>query len=96
MIQIKVEPALFYRACDEIGLLLIQDMPSMRPSVRDPANPGRNVPVGTDEAQAEFNRQLEVMVHQLKNYPSIFTWVSRLKLSVKQCVNLIYILFSLR
>ena len=29
--HIKVEPDLFYRACDEMGLLVMQDMPSMRP-----------------------------------------------------------------
>ncbi|KAL4757617.1 putative hydrolase [Aspergillus foveolatus] len=61
--HIKVEPALFYRACDELGLLVIQDMPSM--------------PLRTPNAaqQAEFARQLELLVNQLKNYPSIYTWV---------------------
>lgn len=29
--HMKVEPALFYRACDELGILVIQDMPSMQP-----------------------------------------------------------------
>ena len=29
--HIKVEPDLYYRACDEMGLLVMQDMPSMRP-----------------------------------------------------------------
>ncbi|KAK5702295.1 hypothetical protein LTR17_022440 [Elasticomyces elasticus] len=29
--HIKVEPALFYQACDEMGILLFQDMPSLRP-----------------------------------------------------------------
>ncbi|KAL3429525.1 glycoside hydrolase superfamily [Aspergillus tetrazonus] len=61
--HIKVEPALFYRACDELGLLVIQDMPSM--------------PLRTPNAaqQAEFARQLELLINQLKNYPSIYTWV---------------------
>ncbi|KAL4741093.1 glycoside hydrolase superfamily [Aspergillus similis] len=61
--HIKVEPALFYRACDELGLLVIQDMPSM--------------PLRTPNAaqQAEFARQLELLVNQLKNYPSIYTWI---------------------
>ena len=77
--QIKVEPALFYRAADELGLLIIQDMPSLRTGVKDPNDKGPCpgwVPVGSDEAQKEFERQLEVMIHQLKNYPSIYTWVS--------------------
>ncbi|KAL6230396.1 hypothetical protein BDW75DRAFT_73694 [Aspergillus navahoensis] len=61
--HIKVEPALFYRACDELGLLVIQDMPSM--PLRDP----------NAAQQAEFARQLELLINQLKNYPSIYTWV---------------------
>jgi hypothetical protein len=31
--HIKVEPALYYKACDEMGLLVIQDMPSLRPGM---------------------------------------------------------------
>lgn len=61
--QIKVEPALFYQACDEMGLLVIQDMPSM--SV-----------IPNAKQQAEFARQLELLIEQHKNYPSIVTWVS--------------------
>ncbi|KKK25315.1 hypothetical protein P175DRAFT_0553896 [Aspergillus ochraceoroseus IBT 24754] len=61
--HIKVEPALFYRACDELGLLVIQDMPALFL-----AQPNAN-------QQQEFTRQLGLMVNQLKNYPCIFTWV---------------------
>ncbi|GFF33547.1 beta-galactosidase [Aspergillus udagawae] len=74
--HIKVEPALFYRACDEIGLLVIQDMPSPRPLQ------SRKLPNGNDQTilpdaaqQQEFNRQLELLVKQHKSYPSIFSWV---------------------
>jgi beta-galactosidase/beta-glucuronidase len=28
--HVKVEPDLFYRACDELGLLVMQDMPSLQ------------------------------------------------------------------
>ncbi|CAE7180150.1 hypothetical protein PTNB73_03703 [Pyrenophora teres f. teres] len=65
--HIKVEPALFYRACDEMGILLIQDMPSLRPDLPD----GRRL---DPSAQPEFDRQLGLMVEQLKSYPSIFAW----------------------
>lgn len=64
--QIKVEPALFYEACDRLGLMVIQDMPSMRQASN--ARP-------TDAEQAEFQRQLEIMINEHKNYPSIITWV---------------------
>jgi beta-galactosidase/beta-glucuronidase len=58
----KIEPPLFYRACDELGLLVLQDMPAM---MRGP----------NADQQAEFVRQLELLVNQFKSYPSIFTWV---------------------
>ncbi|KAH6628131.1 glycoside hydrolase superfamily [Chaetomium tenue] len=64
--HIKIEPDLFYEACDRLGLLVIQDMPSMR--VHTNARP-------TDAEQAEFQRQLEIMVNEHKSYPSIITWV---------------------
>ncbi|KAK3397507.1 glycoside hydrolase [Sordaria brevicollis] len=67
--HIKVEPQLYYHACDKLGLLVIQDMPSMRPAAsqaNDAPNPAQ---------QAEFERQLGVMVTQFKHHPSIVTWV---------------------
>ncbi|KAF2133711.1 glycoside hydrolase family 2 protein [Dothidotthia symphoricarpi CBS 119687] len=71
--HIKVEPALYYRACDEMGLLIIQDMPSLRPDL--PATSGcGTIRLEGDAEQKEFNRQLGVLVEQLKNYPSIFAW----------------------
>ncbi|KAJ5064876.1 glycoside hydrolase superfamily [Bipolaris maydis] len=70
--HIKVEPALFYRACDEMGMLVIQDMPSLRPDL--PAREGCGGIRLEPGAQAEFDRQLEVMVEQLKSYPSIIAW----------------------
>ncbi|EUC44022.1 glycoside hydrolase family 2 protein [Bipolaris oryzae ATCC 44560] len=70
--HIKVEPALFYRACDEMGMLVIQDMPSLRPDL--PAREGCGGIRLEPGAQPEFDRQLEVMVEQLKSYPSIIAW----------------------
>lgn len=64
--HIKVETPLFYQSCDELGLLLIQDMPALRPL--------QNILPDADQ-QAEFQRQLTVMVNQFKSYPSIGTWV---------------------
>ncbi|KAI0114443.1 family 2 glycosyl hydrolase [Nemania sp. FL0031] len=62
--HIKVENDLFYRACDELGVLLIQDMPSM-PNGR---------PISADQ-QKEWERQLDILIQQHKNYPSIYTWI---------------------
>ncbi|KAA8636834.1 hypothetical protein SMACR_00262 [Sordaria macrospora] len=67
--HIKVEPQLYYHACDKLGLLVIQDMPSMRPA----ASQANDFP--TPVQQAEFERQLSVMVKQFKHHPSIVTWV---------------------
>ncbi|KAK3336311.1 family 2 glycoside hydrolase [Cercophora scortea] len=67
--HIKVEPHLFYHACDRLGLLVIQDMPSMHPApsvLSSPPNP---------DQQAEFERQVELLVSQFKGYPCIVTWV---------------------
>ncbi|KAH8723474.1 glycoside hydrolase superfamily [Phaeosphaeriaceae sp. PMI808] len=72
--HIKVEPALFYKACDEMGILVIQDMPSMRPDLPEPNGGCGIIRLEGDKEQAEFNRQLALMVEQLKNYPSIFAW----------------------
>jgi len=60
-----------------MGLLLVQDMPSLRPlQQRTDAN-GTKEDILPDAAQqAEFVRQLQVLVNQHKSYTSIFTWVS--------------------
>lgn len=44
--------------------MLIQDMPSL--GTRQP----------NAEQQAEFTRQLEILINHHKSYPSIVTWVS--------------------
>lgn len=77
--HIKVEPHLFYQACDELGILLIQDMPALSTYDYDgPDGCGENLFSSSpliDDAQAEFSRQLALMVEQHKSYPSIVTWV---------------------
>ncbi|KAK5149447.1 hypothetical protein LTR04_007059 [Oleoguttula sp. CCFEE 6159] len=74
--HIKVENALFYQACDEMGLLVIQDMPSLRPlQQRTLANCTRISIEPDSQQQAEFARQLELLVNQHKSYTSIMTWI---------------------
>jgi beta-galactosidase/beta-glucuronidase len=74
--HIKVEPALYYRACDEMGILVIQDMPSLRPDLPDPNNVCGSIRLEGPAEQTEFDRQLALLVEQLKSYTSIFAWVS--------------------
>ncbi|EGG04268.1 family 2 glycoside hydrolase [Melampsora larici-populina 98AG31] len=62
--HVKVEPDLYYHACDRIGLLVWQDMPSLN-----------LFPSPSVEQSAEFERQLYDMVSALISVPSIITWV---------------------
>ena len=66
-----METALFYRACDELGLLVIQDMPSPRPL----QNKDGQTILPDETQQKEFARQLDLLVNQHKSYPSVVTWV---------------------
>lgn len=59
--HVKVEPDRWYYWCDKLGLLVWQDMPS-----------GNN---NTPEARERFEAELQRMVLQLRNHPSIVTWV---------------------
>jgi hypothetical protein len=63
-----------------MGLLVIQDMPALRPS-QDYflSNCTAETILPDPDQQAEFDRQLEVLVNQHKSYPSIVTWVSQIK-----------------
>ncbi|KAL1641987.1 hypothetical protein SLS61_009870 [Didymella pomorum] len=72
--HIKVEPALYYKAADELGFLIIQDMPSLRPDLPDPNNSCGTIRLRDAAAQVEFNRQLSLLVEQLRSYTSIFAW----------------------
>ena len=81
--KIKVETDLFYQACDQMGLLLIQDMPALRPSQSYYLPNCTSVTYLPDpDQQAEFTRQLELLVNQHKSYPSIGTWVGSVLVGV--------------
>lgn len=52
-------------------------MPSLRPSQSRTLDDCTSVTILPDQKQqAEFERQLELLVEQHKSYPSIATWVS--------------------
>ena len=74
--HMKVETALFYHACDQLGLLVIQDMVALRPLQTKTLSDCSSVDILPNSTQqTEWRRQLEVLVNQLRNHPSIFTWV---------------------
>ncbi|MCF8246724.1 MAG: hypothetical protein K9J37_17470 [Saprospiraceae bacterium] len=59
--HVKVEPARWYYLCDQLGILVWQDMPN--------ANP-RN-----EEDRTQFKWEMKAMVDNLFNHPSIVMWV---------------------
>lgn len=60
--HIKVEPDLFYWATDKLGIMVMQDMPSMEA-------------VPNDADQAEWERQMDIMVKSHLSFPSILSFV---------------------
>lgn len=80
--HIKVETDLFYKACDTMGLLVMQDMPALPANnIQSKPNPARTlvtcVSATADRIveQAEFERQLFDLIETHKSFPSIYTWV---------------------
>ncbi len=69
--HVKIEPARFYYHCDQLGLLVWQDMPSGDafigggdPDIKRTSASGQN-----------FERELKAMIDSLGNHPSIIMWV---------------------
>ena len=68
--------ALYYQAADEMGIMIIQDMPALRPlQDRTLSNCTRETILPDAAQQAEFTRQLEMLVKQQRAFPSIYTWI---------------------
>jgi len=69
--HVKVEPATWYAACDRLGLLVWQDMPSSGPYI-GPQDP--DAPRGKISSET-FERELASMIERLSFHPSIVMWV---------------------
>jgi beta-galactosidase/beta-glucuronidase len=75
--HVKVEPARFYYWCDKLGFLVWQDMPSAMSrgrggSVRRGSPDDVTMPA---DATAGFERELQALVRNLANAPSVIAWV---------------------
>ena len=74
--HIKVEPARYYRHCDELGLLVWQDMPSgfldpkqfVQPNWKEDAE-------FKAEDKKQFRAELKAIIDHLRFFPSIVVWV---------------------
>ncbi|MEZ5395532.1 MAG: glycoside hydrolase family 2 TIM barrel-domain containing protein [Bryobacterales bacterium] len=77
--HVKVEPDRWYYHCDQLGLLVWQDMPSGflgRGHERSLfVFPWDEDAKRTGNAQAQFEGELREMIDHLQQFPSIVTWV---------------------
>ncbi|WP_116125325.1 glycoside hydrolase family 2 protein [Lewinella sp. IMCC34183] len=74
--HVKTEPATFYHACDTLGVLVWQDMPSGYINDRTGVSPE----AATDAQQPfadriHFEREYREMIDAYYNFPSIVVWV---------------------
>lgn len=77
--HVKVEPARWYTYCDQMGMLVWQDMPSGDMGNRWEPRPGI-VGVGeeknrTPESEAIYRQEWQEIMQDLHNFPSIVVWV---------------------
>jgi len=75
--HVKVESARYYYWCDKLGLAIWQDMPSAMTADRA-TGVKKNSPTDAifpAEAAGGFRRELEALVSNLHNTPSIIAWV---------------------
>ena len=68
----KVESARWYYACDQMGVLVWQDMPSA--SVAGKGSDKGDGPVQYPEAVPQFTAELSALVDGLSHFPSIVLW----------------------
>jgi hypothetical protein len=74
--HVKVEPARYYYWCDKLGFMVWQDMPSAMPKDHSAVkrDGGEDLPFTKDE-DADYRRELEAEIRNLRNAPSIVAWV---------------------
>jgi beta-galactosidase/beta-glucuronidase len=75
--HVKVEPARYYYWCDKLGIAIWQDMPSAMTADRA-MGVKKNSPTDAifpPQAAGDFRRELQALVSNLRNSPSIIAWV---------------------
>jgi len=75
--HVKVEPARWYTHCDQIGILVWQDMPS---GGRSPQWQSRNYFDGTEmkrtpESEANYRKEWKEIIDFASVYPSVVVWI---------------------
>jgi beta-galactosidase/beta-glucuronidase len=75
--HVKVEPARWYYHCDKIGILVWQDMPNGGKIILDPAKEVEQFKnyKPTEQERLDFYNDLDDMIINLFNSPSIVVWV---------------------
>lgn len=83
--HIKVEPRRYYYHCDKIGMMLWQDQPSSgtgkkrgegnSSAVWTRLEPNPVDAIWPDGAHEQYMKELEKMIENLENHPSIVQWV---------------------